>query len=132
TETLARRLHRGRARLAALGALHDVTSVDDFRARQPWVLQALYLLFNEGYQGSDPDNPLLPGMCLDALQLVELLVNSPLSGQEPVHALAALFCFHAARLATRLDAEGVFLPLAEQDRARSGQMLVPRGVVHLS
>jgi RNA polymerase sigma factor (sigma-70 family) len=132
TQTIDRRLHRGRARLAALGALHDVTSVDDFRARQPSVLQALYLLFNEGYHGSDPDNPLLPAMCLDALQLVELLLNSAASGQEHVHALAALFCFHAARLSTRLDREGVFLPLAEQDRARWDQTLVQRGVVHLS
>src|SRR4030095_913028 len=132
TQTIDRRLHRGAARLAALGALHDVTSVDDFRARQPSVLQALYLLFNEGYQGSDPDNPLLPAMCLAARRLVELLVNSPVSGQEHVHALAALFCFHAARLSARLDAEGIFLPLAEQDRARWDQTLVQRGVVHLS
>ena len=132
TQTIDRRLHRGRARLAALGALHDVTSVDDFRAREPSVLQALYLLFNEGYHGSDPDNPLLPAMCLDALQLVELLLNSPMSEQEHVHALAALFCFHAARLSTRLDGEGVFLPLAEQERSRWDRSLVQRGVVHLS
>jgi predicted RNA polymerase sigma factor len=71
-------------------------------------------------------------MCLDALHLVELLLNTPASGQAYVHAVAALFCFHAARLPTRLDAEGVFLPLADQDRARWDQTLIQRGVVHLA
>jgi RNA polymerase sigma factor (sigma-70 family) len=132
TQTIYLRVHRGRARLAKVGGLHDVTFLDDCRARQLSVLQALYLLFNEGYHGSDADNPLLPAMCLDALHLAELLLNLPASGQEHVHALAALFCFHAARLSTRLDREGVFVPLVEQDRSRWDQALVHRGVVHLS
>src|SRR5262249_27071199 len=48
-----------------------------------------------------------------------------------VHALAALFCFDAARLSTRLDHAGVMVPLAEQDRARWNRSLFERGVAHL-
>jgi len=48
-----------------------------------------------------------------------------------VHALVALFCLNAARLSTRLDAEGIFVPLAEQDRARWDHGLIARGVRHL-
>jgi len=48
-----------------------------------------------------------------------------------VHALAALFCFDAARLPSRLDVEGVIVPLAEQDRALFCRPLIDRGVVHL-
>jgi predicted RNA polymerase sigma factor len=33
-----------------------------------------------------------------------------------VHALAALFCFSTARLTTRLDDDGVTVPLADQGR----------------
>lgn len=119
--TIDRRLHRGRVRLRELGELHDSSS-DDLRIRQPSVEQALYLLFNEGYHGSDTDNPLSPAMCADAIRLAELL---------SVHALAALFCFNAARLPARLDADGVIVPLAEQDRSLWDGALVERGVAHL-
>jgi len=43
-----------------------------------------------------------------------------------------LFCFDTARLSTRLDEHGVFLPLAEQDRARWDRSLIERGVLHLA
>ena len=135
-ETIDRRLHRGKARLRELGQhLYDVQHERDVQARLPSVIQALYLLFNEGYQSSDRDNPLHPALCADALRLAELLLESlPLSGdaRAPIHALSAMFCFHAARFATRLDAEGVFVPLQSQDRAQWDRSLIERGVLHLS
>jgi RNA polymerase sigma factor (sigma-70 family) len=129
TQTVDRRLHRGRARLRALGGLGEP---DDVAARQPSVLQALYLLFNEGFQGSDAENPLHPALCADALRLAELLLAAPRTATPETYALASLFCFHAARLPTRLDAEGVYVPLAEQDRTRWDRALIERGIVHLS
>lgn len=130
-QTIDRRLHRGRARLQELGALADVTAAADVRARQPSVEQALYLLFNEGYHGSDADHPLHPAMCADALRLAELLLDAPAADHRSVHALAALCCFNAARLPARLDGDGVNLPLADQDRGRWDGALIARGVVHL-
>ena len=47
-------------------------------------------------------------------------------------ALAALFCFDIARLPSRLDAEGVFVPLEEQDRAQWDRPLIERGLAHLA
>jgi RNA polymerase sigma-70 factor (ECF subfamily) len=128
--TIDRRLHRGRARLQTLGEL-AAPAPDEVRTRQPSVEQALYLLFNEGYQGSDPDNPIHPAMCADALRLTELL---RVAAVEPatVHALAALFCLTAARLASRLDLDGALAPLAAQDRARWDRGLIERGVRHLA
>jgi RNA polymerase sigma-70 factor (ECF subfamily) len=135
-ETIDRRLHRGKARLRELGhRLFDVQREPGVRSRLPSVIQALYLLFNEGYQGSDRDNALHPALCADALRLAELLLESlALSEQAraPVHALAAMFCFHAARFPTRLDAEGIFVPLHAQERARWDRSLIERGVIHLS
>src|SRR5262249_31366894 len=75
-QTIDRRLHRGRARLQKLGRLHDVNDREDVFARQPSVIHALYLLFNEGYHGSDARNPLHPAMCADAIRLAELLLDS--------------------------------------------------------
>jgi len=90
-----------------------------------------YLLFNEGYHGSDADNPLHPALCADAIRLVEVLLEASAVERSTVHALAALFCFNAARLTTRLDAEGVLVPLAEQDRSRWDGSLLERGLRHL-
>ena len=132
TQTIDRRLHRGRARLQELGRLADVSAADEARARRPSVLRALYLLFNEGYHGSDARHPLHPAMCADALRLVELMLASPATGGPDGHALAALFCLSSARLPTRLDNDGAFVPLVEQDRARWDRALIERGVLHLS
>jgi RNA polymerase sigma factor (sigma-70 family) len=132
TQTIDRRLHRGRARLRELGRLHDVSDPKEVLARQPSVLQALYLLFNEGYHGSDPENPLQPVLCAEAIRLAELLLQSPTTDHIEVHALAALFCLTAARLPTRLDPEGVLMPLEDQDRSQWDHSLINRGVVHLA
>src|SRR5262249_44604968 len=96
------------------------------------VERALYLLFNEGYQGSDDENPLQPAMCADALRLAELLLGAVGVEARTVHALAALFCFGAARLGARLGERGAVALLAPQDRSRWDRSLVERGVHHLA
>ena len=53
TQTIDRRLHRGRGRLRQLGRLPDVDDLPDIDARRDSVLRSLYLLFNEGYHGSN-------------------------------------------------------------------------------
>jgi RNA polymerase sigma-70 factor (ECF subfamily) len=132
TQTIDRRLHRGKARLRERGALVDVDHLPDVEERRGSVLQALYLLFNEGYHGSNPREPVRPLLCTDALRLTELLRDSPATAHPDVSALAALFCFDLARLSTRLDAEGVFVPLEDQDRARWDRPLIERGLAHLA
>ena len=132
TQTIDRRLHRGRARLRDLGRLLDVDRLPDLEERRGSVLQALYLLFNEGYHGSNPREPVRPFLCTDALRLTELLLDAPVTARPDVSALAALFCFDIARLPTRLDAEGVFVPLEEQNRARWDRPLIERGLAHLA
>lgn len=96
------------------------------------MLQALYLLFSEGYHGSDPEEPVRPFLCGDALRLAELMLDSTATAGPDVAALAALFCLDLGRLSTRLDADGVFVPLAEQDRTRWNAALIERGLAHLA
>jgi RNA polymerase sigma-70 factor (ECF subfamily) len=132
TPTIDRRLHRGRARLRRLGALPEVDRLLDIEVRRTSVLQALYLLLNEGYHGSNPQDPVRPMMCSDALRLTELLLEDRATAHIDAHALAALCCFDTARLATRLDDEGVFVPLEDQDRSRWDRELIERGLAHLA
>lgn len=130
-ETVDRRLHRGRARLEQLGQLREVSGAE-IAALQPSLEGALYLLFNEGYHGSSADGPLRPDLCADALRLTTLLLGAQGIEAERLHALAALFCFHAARLAARVDENGVMIPLIEQDRGLYDRTLFERGVLHLA
>jgi len=132
TQTIDRRLHRGRARLAEVGRLRDVSDEGEVRSREPSVHQALYLLFSEGYHGSDATHPMRPGLCADAIRLAELLIAGRATDHVQAHALAALFCFDAARLTTRLDEHGAFVPLGEQDRTRWDRSLVDRGIIRLA
>jgi RNA polymerase sigma factor (sigma-70 family) len=132
TPTINRRLHRGRARLRRLGALPDVDRLTDIEARRTSVLQALYLLFSEGYHGSNPQDPVRPFLCTDALRLTVLLLEDGATTHADVHALAALICFNTARLGTRVDEQGVFVPLEDQDRTRWDRRLIERGLAHLA
>ncbi len=129
--TVDRRLHRGRERLQSLGRLHDVEADDDVRARLPSVIRALYLLFNEGFHGTDAESPLQSALCDEAMRLVTLLQSRATTASPEVHALAALFAFLGARLTTRMGNDGVFVPLAEQDRTQWSRALVDHGVVCL-
>src|SRR5919197_474 len=118
---IIRREQRHRSLLPALASTAALTdtieaalapSVDrlpDLEVRRTSVLQALYLLFSEGYHGSNPRDPVRPLLCGDALRLTELLLEVTATTHADVHALAALFCFDTARLATRVDEQGVFV-----------------------
>jgi RNA polymerase sigma-70 factor (ECF subfamily) len=132
TQTIDRRLHRGKGRLRELGKLVDVDRLPDVEERRGSVLQALYLMFNEGYQGSNPREPVRPFLSTDALRLTELLLDTRATAHPDVSAVAALFCFDLGRLSTRLDTEGVFIPLEDQDRARWDRRLIERGLTHLA
>ena len=118
TQTIDRRLHRGKARLRELEQIVDVEHLSDVAQRQGSVLHALYLLFSEGYHGSNPSEPVRPFLCTDALRLTELLLDTSATTDRRVYALAALFCFNIARLCTRLDADGVTICL--RSRIASG------------
>jgi RNA polymerase sigma factor (sigma-70 family) len=132
TQTVDRRLHRGRTRLRDLGQLVDVERLTDIEERRGSVLQTLYLLFSEGFHGSNPDAPVRPFLCTDALRLAELMLETSATARADAFALAALFCFDLARMSTRLDADGVFVPLEDQDRERWDRTLIERGLAHLA
>jgi RNA polymerase sigma factor (sigma-70 family) len=131
-QTIDRRLHRGRGRLRQLGRLPDVDDLPDLGTRRDSVLRALYLLFNEGYHGSNPNDPVRPFLCEDALRLAELLLDAKATAHPDAHALAALFCFGTARLPARLDTRGIFVPLEDQDRSRWDRARIERGLMHLA
>ncbi|HZT01765.1 MAG TPA: sigma-70 family RNA polymerase sigma factor [Steroidobacteraceae bacterium] len=126
---IEKRISRGKKSLAASNRLFDVTSRQDFSARLASVQRALYLLFNEGYHGASAEATVRAELCREAMRLVTILLEPPCGGSPSpsTYALASLMHFHAARLATRVDAYGQLTMLFDQDRSRWDGQLIAEG-----
>ncbi|MBL8173789.1 MAG: sigma-70 family RNA polymerase sigma factor [Bryobacterales bacterium] len=95
------------------------------------VLEALYLMFNEGYSASSGESLLRRVLCDEAIYLTSLLVANPQTALPRVHALLALQYLHAARLDARTDASGDLVLLEDQDRVRWDHHAIALGFRHL-
>jgi RNA polymerase sigma-70 factor (ECF subfamily) len=122
-EAIKKRIARGKAALAASQTLFDLSSAD-LAARLDSVQRALYLLFNEGYHGA---SAVRAELCEEAMRLCALLCENTRTATPSSQALLALMCLHAARLPARLDADGDFTLLLEQDRALWDERLIAEG-----
>jgi RNA polymerase sigma-70 factor (ECF subfamily) len=129
--TIAQRLVRAKRRIKDLGCTLALPSPAEIPGRLDSVLQVLYLLFNEGYGAQTGENLVREDLCAEAIRLAQLLASRPDTGLPKVHALLALFYFHAARLETRVDSDGNLMLMDEQERSRWDQALLTRGVQHL-
>lgn len=122
-----KRLARGRKTLAAARHLFDPAS-GEFEPRLAGVQRALYLLFNEGHQGSSIRGGVRSELCGEALRLVTLLRGFTPAATPATDALAALMLLHAARQPARTNAAGQLCSLADQDRARWDASLLTDGL----
>jgi RNA polymerase sigma factor (sigma-70 family) len=131
-DAVEKRLGRARATLQAAGGLAPLGDAGRVRARVTAVCRALYLMFSEGYHGSDPQAVVREELCSEALRLAALLAGHPVTGVAEAKGLLALMCLLAARLPARRDAHGDLVPLDEQDRARWDAALNARGLAALA
>ncbi len=123
---MERRLTRAKQQLAKSQTLFRL-SQSDVAARLPAALRALSLLFNEGYHGSSRGAVVRTELCEEALRLVYLLLETPLTATPAAHAAAAVFNLHAARLPGRVDPAGNLTPFEDQDRSRWDSARIAEG-----
>lgn len=123
---IEKRISRSKKVLAASKTLFDLAD-DDFAARLSAVQRALYLLFNEGYHGASAESAVRAELCREAMRLGAMLLENPLTATPATYALCALMNLHAARLPSRMDAEGGLTSFVEQDRSRWDRALAARG-----
>ena len=129
---IAKRLTRAKQKIREAGIRFEIPEGQELARRLDGVLQSLYLLFNEGYKASSGEKLVREDVCEEAIRLANLLAAHPAGNQPKTHALLALMLLNAARIPTRVDADGNLLRLHEQDRARWNQSLIARGMFHLA
>ncbi|MET0736110.1 MAG: sigma-70 family RNA polymerase sigma factor [Microbacterium sp.] len=128
--TVQQRIVRAKRTLAVEHVPFEVPDRGERPARLASVLQVIYLLFTEGYAAGDGEHPVRPDVAREAVRLArQLAAVAP--HESEVQALIALMEFQSSRFAARVDAEGLPLTLAEQDRRRWDRSAIARGRVAL-
>jgi RNA polymerase sigma-70 factor (ECF subfamily) len=124
--TMATRLVRVKKRIKAAGIPFRIPDLADLPARMASVLEAVYGAYVIDW-ATGPQARQLPS---EALHLAEVLTTL-VPGDPEALGLAALIELSAARAPARVDAEGHFVPLADQDPALWNQELISRAHEHL-
>jgi len=125
--TVAQRIVRAKRTLAAARVPFEVPREAERAERLASVLEAVYLIFNEGYAATAGDHWTRPALCDEALRLGRVLAR--LAPAEPeVHGLVALMELQASRLGARTGPAGEPILLLDQDRGRWDPLLIRRGL----
>lgn len=113
--TMAQRLTRAKAKIAAAHIPYRVPSAADLRERVAGVLAVVYLVFNEGYLTGEGTAAVRVDLTDEAIRLGRLL-RDLLPNDGEVTGLLALMLLTDARRAARVSPTGELVTLDEQDR----------------
>ena len=123
-DAIAKRLYRAKEKIRTANLVLEAPSGPALQERLDAVLQAVYLLFNEGYKSTSTDTVIRRDLCDEALRLGALLAGHPLGNLPKTNALMALMCYHAARFDGRMDSDGNIVLLEHQDRSLWDKTLI--------
>ncbi len=129
--TVAQRIVRAKKSIASAGVPFEVPSGDDRVARLGSVLEAIYLIYNEGYSATAGSSWVRPELCAEALRLGRVLAALAPDEAE-VHGLVALMEFQSSRLRARVGSSGAPVLLFDQDRRSWDPLHINRGEAALA
>ena len=117
-ETVKKRLTRARKTIKEESISFAIPNREDMGKRIGLVHEVLYLIFNEGFHSTKSEVLIRKELCGEAIRLCSLVLKKEHLRTGEGYALFALFCFHAARLDTKLLDTGVVVDLKNQDRSK--------------
>lgn len=123
--TMAKRLTRTKAKIAAARIPYEVPGDAALPERLAAVLTTIYLIFNEGYLPGSADSSLRPDLSGEAIRLARLVAELAPDEPEAMGLLALLLLSDARRTARVVD--GRLVTLAEQDRGAWDRALIAEG-----
>ncbi len=130
-ETINKRIFRAKEKLRIEKVSIELPPESEIAKRLETVLTTLYLLYNEGYYSESQDAVLREDLCMEAMQLAQLLVENPLTNVPQVNALLALMYFHSSRFPARKDQNGEIVLYDDQDESLWNQEWIARGAYFL-
>jgi RNA polymerase sigma factor (sigma-70 family) len=128
--TIAQRLVRAKRTIRDRALPYEVPEDAELSERMPAVLAVVYLIFNEGYAAHAGDALVRLDLCDEAIRLGHMLAEL-MPHEAEVLGLVALMELQTSRAATRVDADGNLVLLADQDRARWDRQRITRGLALL-
>ena len=124
--TVAQRIVRAKRTLSEARIAFEVPEGHERLQRLPPVLEAVYLIFNEGYSATGGDDVVRPELVEEALRLGRMLARL-MPHESEVHGLVALMEIQASRIPARLASDGSAILLLDQDRGKWNRLLIQRG-----
>ena len=112
---MAARITRAKKKIAAARIRYAVPAAEELPARLDAVLTVIHLLYTTGHTAPAGETLVREELTARALHLARML-HALLPAEREAAGLLALLLVHEARRATRTDAAGRMLRLAEQDR----------------
>ncbi|MEP7161453.1 MAG: RNA polymerase sigma factor [Dermatophilaceae bacterium] len=128
--TMAARITRAKKTLTEAGVPFEVPVGEKLTERLNGVLEAVYLIFNEGYTATAGEQWARAELCHEAMRLGRMLAALA-PGDAQTHALVALMQIQASRLGARTGPDGEIVTLDRQDRARWDRLLITHGLAAL-
>jgi RNA polymerase sigma factor (sigma-70 family) len=123
TPTMAARITRAKKALSGANVPFEVPVGTELTVRLDSVLEAVYLVFNEGYTASAGKSWARPALCTEAMRLGRMLAALAPSSTEAL-GLVALMEIQASRLRARVDVSGAPITLLDQDRSLWDRLLI--------
>jgi RNA polymerase sigma factor (sigma-70 family) len=130
-EAIKKRLLRAKSRLRNSNFRITKLTQNAMTQRMETVLTVLYLLFNEGYHSQSAKSHIRRELCLEAISLTLMLVDTPLTNTPQANALLSLMCFQSSRFDARTNVFGESILFQEQDKNLWDKTLIERGNYYL-
>jgi RNA polymerase sigma factor (sigma-70 family) len=131
-ENINKRLVRARQKIREYKIPFEVPEGKYLESRLDAVLEAIYLLFNEGYSASTGNDLVRFELCEEAIRLSEIIAtHEALPDKSNVHAILSLMYLNACRFKSRTDGQGNILTMAEQDRILWDRSFMQKGFYYL-